>query len=603
MYPVIQNAEAINASDILSLPVHEFFKLTPPVDWTPSKFAAHDDAINMGQFVQGLSAIRRAGIGTVNTYAGACLKYYKTEEGKASLDSAELDMSLRRAHEEMGKSESIYLAHVRTKHFLKGSKAVQSDSPSSSSVRALARLQQRQQHGQQQPLQQEQSLSPAQPCKKSDEKRKAIAVSASQKRTRKEIPQYTREPSPKIEEPWHSLIHSAVLSHSGCPVELPPLSDVPKPGVDSPLKTTLYYLALDSLHTATEGVDRSIRPWKESLVALSGIWNLFSSKANNLFGAGRTNEARGRCLLSDLEVKDAKLDIIIQPLLDMVNARKGAEDVLDATYALQAQHPELRSFLEVLQTIFKNIIKPLHGNESSSEADAMFVWASVFRDGLPLTTALDLCLGEQGCAAATLSKSQLATIFSTGNSTRKCDCILKVGGLEVGNFEAKRAKASMEDVAVQRLKNIKINKSILLELGRYGLECPPLLNIHGLSASIFQIRKYHDIWVAGSACSPIVLPTTRDEAKFFLEGSVYTLFNLLKHYDQYAANAFSTKQQVDYRQKAQNQESNIYSEEVVVPAALEWEKVVFHTPSRSFHARISSLIGKHQEVNVESEED
>ncbi|KAG0362679.1 hypothetical protein BGZ54_008527 [Gamsiella multidivaricata] len=560
MYPVIQNAEAINASDILSLPVHEFFKLTPPVDWTPSKFAAHDDAINMGQFVQGLSAIRRAGIGTVNTYAGACLKYYKTEEGKASLDSAELDMSLRRAHEEMGKSESIYLAHVRTKHFLKGSK-------------------------------------------KSDEKRKAIAVSASQKRTRKEIPQYTREPSPKIEEPWHSLIHSAVLSHSGCPVELPPLSDVPKPGVDSPLKTTLYYLALDSLHTATEGVDRSIRPWKESLVALSGIWNLFSSKANNLFGAGRTNEARGRCLLSDLEVKDAKLDIIIQPLLDMVNARKGAEDVLDATYALQAQHPELRSFLEVLQTIFKNIIKPLHGNESSSEADAMFVWASVFRDGLPLTTALDLCLGEQGCAAATLSKSQLATIFSTGNSTRKCDCILKVGGLEVGNFEAKRAKASMEDVAVQRLKNIKINKSILLELGRYGLECPPLLNIHGLSASIFQIRKYHDIWVAGSACSPIVLPTTRDEAKFFLEGSVYTLFNLLKHYDQYAANAFSTKQQVDYRQKAQNQESNIYSEEVVVPAALEWEKVVFHTPSRSFHARISSLIGKHQEVNVESEED
>ena len=87
--------------------------------------------------------------------------------------------------------------------------------------------------------------------------------------------------------------------------------------------------------------------------------------------------------------------------------------------------------------------------------------------------------GEQGCAATALSKSHLAPIFGTGSTPRKCDCLLKVAGQEVGNFEAKRSKASLEDVAMQRVKNMKINKSILLELEQYGLTCPPILNIHG----------------------------------------------------------------------------------------------------------------------------
>ncbi|KAF9393661.1 hypothetical protein BGZ94_006764, partial [Podila epigama] len=72
--------------------------------------------------------------------------------------------------------------------------------------------------------------------------------------------------------------------------------------------------------------------------------------------------------------------------------------------------------------------------------------------------------GEQGCSASALSKSKLADVFETGTTARKCDGLLSVESVEVGNFECKRAGASRQEVACQLRKNIKINKSILLEL-------------------------------------------------------------------------------------------------------------------------------------------
>ncbi|KAG9069617.1 hypothetical protein KI688_010521 [Linnemannia hyalina] len=79
--------------------------------------------------------------------------------------------------------------------------------------------------------------------------------------------------------------------------------------------------------------------------------------------------------------------------------------------------------------------------------------------------------GEQGCSASGLSKSKLADVFETGTMPRKCDGLLSVNSVEVGNFEFKRASASKLEVACQLRKNIKINKSILLELDKYELEC------------------------------------------------------------------------------------------------------------------------------------
>lgn len=52
-------------------------------------------------------------------------------------------------------------------------------------------------------------------------------------------------------------------------------------------------------------------------------------------------------------------------------------------------------------------------------------------------------------------------------------------GLAVGNIEAKRNSATKLEVVCQLRKNIKINKSVLLQLEKYGVECPPLLPIHG----------------------------------------------------------------------------------------------------------------------------
>lgn len=89
-----------------------------------------------------------------------------------------------------------------------------------------------------------------------------------------------------------------------------------------------------------------------------------------------------------------------------------------------------------------------------------------------MDTPVAFRLGKQGCAATAFSKSKLEAVFSTGSSPRKCDCLLTAGGIEVGNFECKKAGSAKVEVASQLRKTLTINKSILLE-------CPLLLSIHG----------------------------------------------------------------------------------------------------------------------------
>ncbi|KFH62559.1 hypothetical protein MVEG_11952 [Podila verticillata NRRL 6337] len=74
--------------------------------------------------------------------------------------------------------------------------------------------------------------------------------------------------------------------------------------------------------------------------------------------------------------------------------------------------------------------------------------------------------------ATSLAKSRLAGVFDVGVQAQKCDCLLKVGSVEVGNVEGNREDASVLEVACQLRKNLKINKGIALELERYGLGCP-----------------------------------------------------------------------------------------------------------------------------------
>ncbi|KAF9193020.1 hypothetical protein BGZ50_008014, partial [Haplosporangium sp. Z 11] len=130
----------------------------------------------------------------------------------------------------------------------------------------------------------------------------------------------------------------------------------------------------------------------------------------------------------------------------------------------------------------------------------------------------------------------IASIFDSGTAARKCDCILGVAGLQVGNFEAKKASASKFDVAVQLRKNMKIAKR--------------------LSALVFRIMKFEGIWIVGKVCDPIILPTTTSEFQSFLKRSAHTLFRLLNEYHEYAKEVAAVKEDYDYEQRAQAQVSS-----------------------------------------------
>jgi len=80
-----------------------------------------------------------------------------------------------------------------------------------------------------------------------------------------------------------------------------------------------------------------------------------------------------------------------------------------------------------------------------------------------------------------------------------------VKGLEVGNIEAKRNSATKLEVVCQLRKNIKINKSILLQLEKYGVECPPLLSIHG------KISEYVDVFCKNDI---VIMKLTRQYGTF-----------------------------------------------------------------------------------------
>ncbi|KAF8961904.1 hypothetical protein BGZ46_001264 [Entomortierella lignicola] len=193
----------------------------------------------------------------------------------------------------------------------------------------------------------------------------------------------------------------------------------------------------------------------------------------------------------------------------------------------------------------------------------------------PTTTAFERsrnidykdAFGEQGCAAAALSKSQMAAVFDTATTPRKCDCILGIDGLQVGNFEAKRASTCKLDISIMLRKNMKISKSILLSLKKYNVGCPPLLNICGPSALVFKIMEYEDIWIFGKAYDSIVLPTTIPD-------------NFLEDYHNYAKEVLEAKEIYDYRKKAQDQEDFVTLFDPPVSQTLDWENVVLHSPSK-----------------------
>lgn len=401
---------------------------------------------------------------------------------------------------------------------------------------------------------------------------------------------------------FQSLVEHAIGMHLGFFDVLPDLgSEVP--GDVSENRQTLYRMALSRLHDGSDDMrypssDSNV-PLKDAFVALSGIWNMFSMEANKEFNDHLT-EGRRLCLRKELEVPDEAFASLIEPLVSMAEKGSAIDDLIEKVYELQAISSEFRRSLDALKTIFKHAERPLHGKlKDPAEADAMSLWSSIFREQLPAKSSLALNLGEQGCAAAKLSSSIVSTFFDTATSTRKCDCILSVDGLEVANFEAKKGACSELDLAIQLRKNIKINKSILLQLERYGVGCPPILCIHGTSAVVVTLQKFQDIWVAGPACRTIALPESPDEVPRFLRWSVHVLFNLLRHYDQYSREIRIKKLDYEYERRMASEVNVLQPQEQEPMKGLEWESIVLHTPTKQTRGRRPSLMERLQQVGSE----
>ncbi|KAF8986421.1 hypothetical protein BGZ46_003528 [Entomortierella lignicola] len=266
---------------------------------------------------------------------------------------------------------------------------------------------------------------------------------------------------PRFNEPWHSIVDLAILMYTDWDVELPSLEESHADTINNGDKEVLYNIALEN-----RCLKRDLEP-------------VFKN-ANQKFGSIKLQEAENLCWLPHLDERHPEVTELIQSLSRKFLEGKKAEDILEHTYVLQHENPSQRLVVSVLQYILKHVIRPLTGKKLASEADALLIWGSIFKDGLPLDCRLNFHFGEHGSAATTLSKSMLAEVFSTGNTTRKCDCLLTVEGLEVG-----------------------------------------------LTATIFKITKYNDIWIVGPASPSIAFPVGEEDIVPFLESSAHVLFNLL----------------------------------------------------------------------------
>ncbi|KAG0252507.1 hypothetical protein BG011_006938 [Mortierella polycephala] len=279
--------------------------------------------------------------------------------------------------------------------------------------------------------------------------------------------------------------------------------------------------------------------FRDAFVALSGVFNLYSFMARKALSSADCLDAKGLCLVPELEYKDEELTKLLDSLKTTKTRKLTA--VLEDVYSWLSSKPTFRLFLLVLRNIIENILNPHHGDNKPPECDALLIWGSILKDGRPKGTPFTFYLGDQASRATRVSKSKLACALNTGCSARKCDCTLSIGKIQFGNGEAKRASTPPVAVKVQLRKNIKIAQSVMLELSKFGLDC--------LQADVFRVVPWKGVYVAAPACDPIVLPTTEAAWNSFIENTAHHLKNLLEYYHEYAVDA---KEKIDVFNYTQN---------------------------------------------------
>ncbi|KAF9320837.1 hypothetical protein BG003_004618 [Podila horticola] len=410
----------------------------------------------------------------------------------------------------------------------------------------------------------------------------------------------------RLRDPWHDLADTAVHLLNGKAVDLPPKTT--KDTEKDPERKKLYELAWRHLRDAKDAMGQenvnkeTCLHFRDAFVALSGVFNLYSLVARKALSSTECLEAIRLCLMPELDYKDDKLTKLLDSL--KTTKKRKLTEVLEDVYSWLSSKPTFRLFLLALRNIIENILNPHHGNNKPSESDALLIWGSILKDARPQGSPFTFYLGEQGSCATRVSKTKLACALNTGCSARKCDCTLSIGTIQFGNGEAKRASTPPAAVKVQLRKNIKIARSVMLELSKFGLDCPPQLSLHGLQADVFRVLPWKGVYVAAPACDAIVLPTTEAAWNLFIEKTAHHLKNLLEYYHEYAVDAKEKMDIFNYTrstigQEEEEEEGKEVEQESDLEADLDdeielidWSEVIFHTPTKPRAAKTMTGLRK-----------
>ncbi|KAF9096995.1 hypothetical protein BGX23_010038 [Mortierella sp. AD031] len=394
------------------------------------------------------------------------------------------------------------------------------------------------------------------------------------KRTRTAMTRNLPKKRVRLRDPWHDLADIAVRLFKRNAIDLPP--EETKDTEKDPEHKKLYGLAWRHLKDAKVALEQQDADkemclhFRDAFVALSGVFNLYSPMTRKALSSADCLEAKRLCLIPELEYKDEELT----KLLDALKTTK------------------TRKLTVVLEDVYsiENILNPHHGDNKPSD-------------------------GEQASRATRASKSKLACALNTGYGARKCDCTLSIGKIQFGNGEAKRASTLPVAVKIQLRKNIKIARSVMLELSKYGLACPPQLSLHGFQADVFRVVPWKGVYVAASACDPIVLPTTEAPWNPFIENTAHHLKNLLEYYHEYAVDAKEkidifnyTRNTVGQEEEGEGEgeegkevenESDLEGKESEIEGGLDeeielidWSDVIFHTPTKPRATRTMAVMNK-----------
>ncbi|KAF9536494.1 hypothetical protein EC957_010656 [Mortierella hygrophila] len=374
------------------------------------------------------------------------------------------------------------------------------------------------------------------------------------KRTRTTTTRVTPTKRMRLQDPWHELADVALCLYNGNAVDLP--SEETKDTEKDPERQKLYGLAWRHLREAKNALgqqntdNETCLHFRDAFVALSGVLNLYSPIARKALACADCIDAKGLCLMPELELKDEELTKLLDSLKTTKTRKLNA--VLEDVYSWLSSKPTFRLFLLVLRNIIENILNPHHGDNKPSECDALLIWGSILKDGRPKGTPFTFYLASTPPVA----------------------------------------------VKIQLRKNIKIARSVMLDLSKFGLDCPPQLSLHGLQADVFRVVPWKGVFVAAPACDPIVLPTTEAAWNVFIENTAHHLKNLLEYYHEYAVDAKEKIDIFNYTRNTVGQGEEEESKGVENESDLEgkegrnegdlneeiefidWNDVIFHTPTK-----------------------